>query len=203
MSQTFRIAILGAGKVGRALGGQFQKAGHQVIYGVKDPADPKHSDLTAVSAEKAVQEADIVLIALPWTAAKGALSGLNTAQAVVIDATNPLIDGKPAQSGEMSGGELIRRWTGSSRVVKAFNTTGSANMENPDYGSSRIMMPVAGDDPEAKQTVIELASQIGFDSFDAGPLSASGDLEHLAMLWIRLAYPLGGGPNIAFSLLHR
>lgn len=190
--------------MGRALGGRFEQAGHQVVYGVRDPSDPRHSDLTEVAElSEAVEGAGVVLVALPWSATKGALTGLDVGEAVVIDATNPLIDGTPAGSGEMSGGELVARWIGSDRVVKAFNTTGSANMQNPDYGSSRVMMPVAGDDPEAKDTVIQLASEIGFDSFDAGPLSASGDLEHLAMLWIRLAYPLGGGPDIAFSLLRR
>ena len=64
-------------------------------------------------------------------------------------------------------------------------------------------MLFAGDDPTAKEVVGSLARAIGFDAVDAGPLWAARDLEHLAMLWIRLAYPLGHGPDIAFSLLRR
>lgn len=94
-------------------------------------------------------------------------------------------------------------WTGSSRVVKAFNTTGSANMTDPRYPGGTPLMPVAGDDPTAKQVVMDLAGQIGFDPVDAGPLSGAAELEHLAALWIRLAYRLGHGPGIAFSLLRR
>ena len=44
---------------------------------------------------------------------------------------------------------------------------------------------------------------IGIDGIDAGPLAAARDLEHVAGLWVRLAYSLGHGPGIAFSLLRR
>ena len=64
-------------------------------------------------------------------------------------------------------------------------------------------MPVAGDDGDAKATVLTLAREIDFEGVDAGPLSAARDLEHLAMLWIRMAYTLGRGPNMAFSLIRR
>ena len=103
----------------------------------------------------------------------------------------------------MGGAELVRDWMGGARVVKAFNTTGSGNMNNPNYGSQRPMMPVAGDDADAKAVAIGLADEIGFSGVDVGALSGARDLEHLAMLWIRLAYPLGNGPDIAFALLRR
>ncbi len=88
-------------------------------------------------------------------------------------------------------------------MAKAFNTTGSANMADPTYPAGTPIMPVAGDDIDAKAIVITLAAELGFDPIDTGGLSTSSDLEHLAMLWIRLAYPLGQGPGIAFSLLRR
>ena len=40
-----KIGILGAGKVGGALGGGLARAGHAIVYGVRDPADPKHAPL--------------------------------------------------------------------------------------------------------------------------------------------------------------
>jgi len=39
-----RIAIIGAGNVGRALGGAWSKD-HDVTYGVGNPHDAKHADL--------------------------------------------------------------------------------------------------------------------------------------------------------------
>ncbi len=36
------LAIIGAGNVGTALGRRLAGAGHEAMYGVRDPADPKH-----------------------------------------------------------------------------------------------------------------------------------------------------------------
>jgi len=201
-----RIAIIGAGRVGRALGARWTEVGHDVVYGVRDPGDPKVGDLARVATpQEAVDGADVVLIALPWAATQEVVSGLDAGDAVVLDATNPLaVNARELVANpSLAGAELVRDWMGGARVVKAFNTTGSGNMANPDYGAQKPMMPVAGDDEAAKAVAIELANEIGFVGIDTGPLSGARDLEHLAMLWIRLAYPLGNGPDIAFALLRR
>jgi predicted dinucleotide-binding enzyme len=87
-------------------------------------------------------------------------------------------------------------------VVKAFNTTGSGNMANADYGPTRPAMLLCGDDQAAKQTVAQLAEALGFEAIDAGPLTSARLLEPLAMLWVGLNRR-GLGPNIAFALLRR
>lgn len=205
-----RLSIIGAGRVGSALGPRWSEGGHTVVYGVRDPSEPRHQTLpgTAATPADASRDADVVVIALPWAAVEDTLTGLEVGTAVIVDATNPLAANARELTAhpELSGAELIAGWTGSSRVIKAFNTTGAGNMANPAYPAStsvRALMPVAGDDAAAKQTVIELATELGFDAIDAGGLSAARDLEHLAMLWIRMAYTLGNGPDIAFALLRR
>jgi predicted dinucleotide-binding enzyme len=200
------IAIIGAGRVGATLGQRWRAAGHRVTYGVRDPSEARHADLAPVAtAAAAIEGAEVVLIALPWAAVAEVVSALDVGTAVVIDATNPLAAGARELVAEpgTSGGELIVRWTGSDRVVKAFNTTGSANMADPSYPGGTPAMLLAGDDPGAKEVVSSLAAELGFEPVDAGPLAASADLEHVAALWIRLAYGLGRGPGIAFSLLQR
>ena len=201
-----RIAIIGAGRVGRALGTRWTEVGHDVVYGVRDPGDPKVGDLAQVATpQEAVDGADVVLISLPWAATQEVVSGLDVGDAVVLDATNPLaVNARELVANpSLAGAELVRDWMGGARVVKAFNTTGSGNMANPDYGAQKPMMPVAGDDEAAKAVAIGLANEIGFAGVDTGPLSGARELEHLAMLWIRMAYPLGNGPDIAFALLRR
>lgn len=123
----------------------------------------------------------------------------------MLDATNPLaVNARELVANpSLAFAELVRDWMGGARVVKAFNTTGSGNMAKPDYGAQKPMIPVAGDDEAAKAVAIGLANEIGFAGVDTGPLSGARDLEHLAMLWIRMAYPLGNGPDIAFALLRR
>ncbi|MBK9177997.1 MAG: NAD(P)-binding domain-containing protein [Acidimicrobiales bacterium] len=201
-----RIAVIGAGRVGATLGRRARSAGHDVVYGVRDPAEPRHEALGAVATvDRAVVGADVVVVALPWDAASTVLPGLDVGHAVVIDATNPLAAGARDldRHPELSGAELVARWTGSGRVVKAFNTTGSGNLADPAYPGGTPVMLVTGDDAEAKQVAMALAEQLGFDPVDAGPLGASSDLEHLATIWIRLAYSLAHGPDIAFALLRR
>lgn len=200
--QPRRIAVIGAGRVGATLGRRWAGLGHDVVYGVRDPGAERHADLGATAAPaEAVTGADVVLVALPWAAVEATLTGLAVGDAVVLDATNPLPagDDDPAAS----GGERVARWLGSGRVVKAFNTTGSANMADPAGYPVAPLLPVAGDDDGAKAVAVALAAELGFDPVDAGPLAAARDLEHLAALWIRLAYPLGHGPDIAFALVRR
>ncbi len=207
------IAIIGVGNVGRTLGPRWAAAGHAINYVVRDPDDSRHRPLLDSSpgaqlaaAPAAVSTADVVLIAVPWAAAEAVARSLQPGpDTIVIDATNQLLPGfsglDPAVT--PSAGELIAQWTGSSRVVKAFSTTGSANMADTSYSGGTPAMFLAGDDAAAKTVVGELAAALGFDPVDVGPLAESHSLEELALLWIRLAYIQGKGPGFAFAVLRR
>jgi len=63
-----RIAIIGAGSVGATLGRAWIKRGEDVIWGVRNPADPKHAALPKERVKapaEAVKEAEVVGIATP------------------------------------------------------------------------------------------------------------------------------------------
>jgi len=201
-----RIAVIGAGRVGSTLGARCSAAGHDVLYGVRNPDDPKYEGLEVETVAEAIEGTEVVLLAVPWPAVRDAVADLgDVGDRVVIDATNPLSPDLRTHERhpELSGAEQIAAWLEGGRLVKAFNTTGSGNMADPGYPGGVPLMLVAGDDPEAKRVALALATDIGFDAVDAGTLAASRDLEHVATLWIRLAYGLGHGPDIAFSLLRR
>ncbi|HLI85077.1 MAG TPA: hypothetical protein VKV17_14240 [Bryobacteraceae bacterium] len=87
--------------------------------------------------------------------------------------------------------------------MKAFNTVGANIMANPAFGQSKVALFYCGDDPEAKQIVSKLISELGFEPLDAGPLKQARLLEPFAMLWISLALQYGYGTNIAFELVRR
>src|SRR5881296_1094768 len=97
----------------------------------------------------------------------------------------------------------VAGWAPAARVVKAFNTTGWPNMKDPDYAGQPATMLVCGDDEGANRVVADLATSIGFEAIDAGPLRIARLLEPLAMLWIHLALFRGMGTGIAFRLLRR
>ena len=204
------ITIIGAGNVGQALAGAWRKAGHTVTVGVRNPGDPKFADLTqqgikVTDVGTAARGADVILLAVPWGAVEPTIKALGVLDGkVLVDATNPLTPTLDLALGFTdSAGETVARLAKGARVVKAFNTTGAGNMANTAYPGGKLMMAVAGDDAEAKKTVMGLASDIGFDPMDVGPIAMSRQLEPAAVLWIKLAYAQQQGPNFGFSILRR
>jgi predicted dinucleotide-binding enzyme len=120
-----------------------------------------------------------------------------------LDCTNPLT---PDFAGLTIGttdsaGEQVAKMVPHAKVVKLFNTNGSANMANPDYGSSRVTMLYAGDDAGAKQVAARLAADLGFEPVELGPLWASRLLEPLALTWIVLSRQRGYGVDFALDVV--
>ena len=76
-------------------------------------------------------------------------------------------------------------------------------MADPTYDGEPTLMPICGDDMDAKKAVTELTKSLGFDVVDLGPLNASRLLEPYALVWIRLAMVQGLERNIAFKLVKR
>lgn len=197
-----KIAIVGAGDVGTALGNAWVKAGHEVVYGVRNPKLSSGH----VAIEQAVSASDVVVLAVPWLAVPVLLDNRELFKGkIVIDCTNPInADFSGLSIGHTdSGGETIGRMIPESRVVKAFNACGYNIMQNPVFSGGAPSMFMASDDSSAKETVASLADCIGFKSVDVGPLIQSRYLEALAWLWISMAVKYGGGRDIAFQLLRR
>ncbi len=79
------------------------------------------------------------------------------------------------------------------------NQTGVENIAGARAYHPTPVMFVAGDDPARKRVVLELVPELGFESVDAGPLTAARLLEPLAMLWIALATKRGQARDFAFA----
>ena len=198
------VAIIGAGKVGTALGGGLAKAGHRVVYGVRDPSRKDLGGAAAATVRAAVEGAEAVILATPWDGAKDALEAAGDfGGKPLLDATNPIGPGfKLVLAHTDSGGEQVARWAKNAKVVMAFNTTGLENMADPKYGAARAAMFVCGDDPGACEVAAGLARDLGFEAVRTGGLSGARVLEPVAMLWISLAMS-GKNRNVAFGLLRR
>ena len=154
-----KIAIIGAGNVGNALGSGWAKRGHEVVFGVRSPS--KAGVPNAAYVRDAAQSADVVVIAVPWEAVPDAIrSAGDLTGKLILDATNPLLadlSGLATEPGE-SGGEKVAALAREIPVVKIFNTTGYPNMMNPDYNGERATMFYCGDDANAKSIAAGLAS---------------------------------------------
>ncbi|MEJ2667004.1 MAG: hypothetical protein P8Z81_07895 [Deinococcales bacterium] len=119
---------------------------------------------------------------------------------VLLDATNAI---RERPEGARSTAELLARALPGTHVVKAFNAIGTAGMEDPRFEDQAASLFVCGDDADAKARATRLAADLGFEVVDCGGLGAAEQLEHLARLWVHLAYGMEQGPGIAFRLLHR
>lgn len=206
------ITIIGAGNVGMALASSLVKRGNKVVVGVPDPGKYAAAIGTLgplarlVPTDEALAEGEFIILAVPFQAAKQiAASVADWRERILVDATNPLLPGLAGLSVGTtdSGAEQIAALAKGARVVKAFNTTGADNMAQPTYPGGTPCMPVCGDDHNAREQVMALVTQLGFEPLDMGPLSAARLLEPFAMAWIHYAIKQGQGRNFAFGVLRR
>src|SRR5262245_2504999 len=205
-----RIAIIGAGSVGATLGQAGIGHGEDVIWGLRNPADAKYASLPKQRIKapaEAVKDAEVVVIATPWSATEAAMKSLGSlAGKIVIDCTNPLgmgADGLHLVLGfDTSAGEQVANWAPGASVFKTLNTTGAGNMAKAADYSVKPVMLVAGDDTGRKPKVMELVGKLGFDPVDAGPLKNARLLEPFAMVWIDQAMKRGRGRDFAFALVN-
>jgi len=212
-----KLAIIGAGNVGGALGLAWaQKAGHDICFGVRDPNAEKTKALLraigskarAASPADAATSSEMIVLSTPWPATEAVIRSLgNIRGRIVLDATNPLSRGPDGISLEIgrdiSGGEKVQGWAAGASVYKTLNTTGFGNMANPVFNGAKSVMFVAGDDEANKPKVLRLVGELGFEVVDAGPLRIARLLEPHAMLWIHLALARGLGRDWAFGILKR
>jgi predicted dinucleotide-binding enzyme len=192
-----RIAVIGTGNVGAALGPEFAALGHTIVYGSRTPAEQDVQDLvartgngaTATTQAEAVKGADIVVLAVPGalavdiTRSLGDLSGK-----IILDPTNVVDRNTPdgyANHGVPGGSnaELIQAAAPNAKVVKAFNTLNWSKMVDPESSGGPVSIPIVGDDPAARAAVAELVDGMGLEPIDLGPLRFANTLEELLVIW--------------------
>ncbi len=180
-----KIGIIGSGHIGGTAARLFVEAGHQVaVSNSRGPASLTSlvqqlgPNARAATVEEAAAFGDVVLVAIPFKAYKD-LPAPQLDGKVVIDAMNyyPKRDGD-IDFGGLNSSELVAHHLPDARVVKAFNTMYSQTLASAGKPtapvSQRLVIFVAGDDPEAKATVSRLIEEIGFAPVDTGSLREGG-----------------------------
>ncbi|WP_321345302.1 NAD(P)-binding domain-containing protein [Breoghania sp.] len=183
------IAIIGNGNIGSGLAGAIAKTSHTVA------AYDRNDDLAA-----AVRDADLVILATPYGAAASIAGQADFKGKLVVDVSNPVTEDFSAlQLGhDTSAAEEIASLLPGASVVKGFNTIFAQHYASDlTVGGEPIQTFLAADDDVAKAKVTRLATDMGLEPVDAGPLKNARYLEPLGFMNIQFGYVLGKGTKIA------
>lgn len=194
-------SIIGSGSIGSALAKHFAKAGVEVEVAntrgsdsIKSLADKLGPKVVPAELSDALK-ADVVILALPFTAIENVLAqGKDWTGKVIVDATNAIdfpsftpidLGGKPSSA-------VVAGFVPDASVVKGFNHL-AANILARDADDGRNYDArtqfISGNNDEAKAIVKDLMEKMGFAVVDLGTIGGGGLLHQF------------GGPLSSLSLV--
>lgn len=197
------IAVLGgAGKEGGGLALRWAHAGHKVIIGSRDAARAQEAasainekigngNASGTTNLEAAQQADIVVLAVPFSAQRATVESVAEALQgkILIDVTVPLVPPKVSRVQLPEGGsavEAIQKLLGDGvKVVSAFQNISAHHLTHLDETIDCDVL-VCADDAETADYVVGLAKEIGLGAWNAGVLANSVVSEALTSVLIAL-----------------
>lgn len=203
-----KITIIGSGNVGGALALGWAKAGHDIVFGVRNQSEfkggrlEKTENISVASIPEAVAKSDVIVLAAVPQAIQSIVQSMGDVSGkVIIDAMNS-VRVKPDPFSNTT--EALTSLTNCQDIVKCFNTTGAETMADPFYQGVGVDMFCAGDSDRARKIAEQLAKDLGFENvYNFGGSDKFNLLEQFAMVWINLAIMQGYGRGIAFKVLKR
>ncbi len=191
-----RIGIIGSGNIGGAVGLQWAKAGHEILFSSRHPeeltelveqAGPR---ARAGLPAEAAAFGEVVLIAVPYAATPqvGRDHSPLMQGKVVIDCGNPY----PRRDGPMAAEALVKgagvasaEFLPGVRLVRAFNAIGYRSVQREAHREGeKVGIPIAGDDQDALQTVAALVVDAGFDPVVVGSLARAREFDQGSAVYV-------------------
>jgi 8-hydroxy-5-deazaflavin:NADPH oxidoreductase len=178
------IGIIGSGHIGSILTRRLAALGHHVrIANSRGPESlaslAAETGATAATVEQAAGASGVVIVTIPQKAVRELPRGVFArSTAVIVDTGNyyPSRDGRIEAIDEgLTDSEWVAQVLGRP-VVKAFNNIVAESLDSrgtPEGTPGRVCLSVAGEDAAAKQVVLRLLNELGFDGIDAGSLAES------------------------------
>ena len=185
----WKIGIIGAGRIGGALGELWAQAGHEVFLSSRHPE--RLAELAASIGpaartglpREAAAFGEVVLIAVPY----GALPQIGRDYAselhgkIVLETGNPqpVRDGDMANAARAEGtGTASARFLPGTRLVRAFSTVPHFHLKiRAQRNGERIAIPLAADDAEALAVAAQLVEDAGFEPVVVGALARAREFD--------------------------
>lgn len=210
------VGVIGSGGVAKALAEGFAKHGYGVTIGSRTPS--KLADWAAgVSGVRTGNFAEtaafgeVLILAVKGHVAADALrlAGVeNLKGKPVLDACNPIDEAAPVNGvlrfftgPNESLMEQLQREFADAKLVKAFNSVGSALMVDPQLKGGKPTMFICGNDDGAKQAATKILDDFGWEIADVGKVESARAIEPLCMLWCLPGF-LNNDWMHAFKVLH-
>jgi predicted dinucleotide-binding enzyme len=216
-----KIAVLGTGMVGNALGTKLVQIGHEVTMGSRkanNESAQKWASSLGESAHTATfrDAAEFGEIVISCTGGMHSMDALQSIGAeplqskILIDVSNPLQQDK---DGSMilgfcntdSLGERIQKAFPQTRVVKALNTVNCDIMVEPSRVPGDHNLVICGNDATAKREVAKYLNEwFGWkvdNIIDLGDITAARGTEMMMPLWMRLFQGVIGHPHFNYHIV--
>lgn len=186
---SMRIGVIGAGRIGGAVGLEWAEAGHEIFFSSRNPGELAPlverggTKTRAGTPAEAAAFGPIVLVATPYDALPqvGSDHGAAMRGKIVICCSNPA----SRNGGPPSVDALARGWgvvtptlLPNVRLTRAFNAINFRFVESEAHRpGEKVGIPIAGDDAEAVRVTSELVVDAGFDPVMVGGLDRASAFE--------------------------
>ncbi|MQA35105.1 NADPH-dependent F420 reductase [Modestobacter roseus] len=185
------ITVLGTGQMAQVLGAGLLRAGHDVVFGSRDPGRARDLPAPVLGHAEAIARADVVLSALAAAHSLETLTPLRDALGtrVLIDIGNAVDERMELIYTDSSLGERLQRALPEVRVVKTLNTVGGPIGADPALLPEPTNVFLSGDDAAAKATVAGILADLGWateQQIDLGGIATARAVEHWFLLFAAL-----------------
>lgn len=195
------MAVLGTGNAGQHIGKALIRLKHNVTFGSRTPKTAKVPIGAGIMDQKtSIKNAEIVFLAIPGSKAVETIKAIGPTAfngKIIVDMTNILTKDdewafdyfriRTPLEGKLSGAEEIAKLVPEAKVVKAFNVVFAGLMESGQVGNEKLALFIAGDDKSSKAKVAKIGRDIGFETFDVGPLKVARHLEAVGLVMIKIS----------------
>jgi predicted dinucleotide-binding enzyme len=199
-----KIAILGAGNIGRTLGGKWVGTGHDVLFGVRDPHSAKTisalkqvAGARATDVPAAIHNSDVILFSVPWKTVPeiAQANAVDLNDRLLIDATNNF--GGPV----INNLQVLRDAVPEAKIYRAFNSLGWEVFANPVIGGQTADMFYSGPDDETRSQIHKLIEEVGIHPIWVGDNDRIHLVDNIGALWVNMVFQRGWKRHSAFKAI--